>query len=106
MSGFIPQDLLSYANLQTVDLSYNLLHGSIPDNISSSLVSLRLGSNSLNGVIPWANFVALDKLNSLELDDNKLTGMILPQLSDCRNLMLLNLTKNKLNGSLPAQLGN
>ncbi|KAJ0087339.1 hypothetical protein Patl1_07835 [Pistacia atlantica] len=74
--------------------------------MSPSLARLRLGSNSLNGVIPSANFATLEKLTYLELDNNSFTGMIPPELGDCQTLTLLNLAQNKLNDSLPAQLGN
>ncbi|KAJ0024871.1 hypothetical protein Pint_07741 [Pistacia integerrima] len=74
--------------------------------MSPSLVRLRLRSNSLNGVIPSANFATLEKLTCLELDNNSFTGMMPPELGDCQTLTLLNLAQNKLNGSLSAQLGN
>ncbi|KAK1570738.1 hypothetical protein Q3G72_006414 [Acer saccharum] len=55
LSGLIPPELLSQPNLQTVDMSYNKLEGPIPKEISSSLVRLRLGSNSLSRGHPVFN---------------------------------------------------
>ncbi|XP_021600121.1 leucine-rich repeat receptor-like tyrosine-protein kinase PXC3 [Manihot esculenta] len=105
LRGSIPSDLLSQSNLQTVDLSYNLLNGSIPENISTSLIRLRLGSNSLNGFVP-SSFTSDHKLIYLELDNNSLTGLIPVQLGYCQSLALLNLAQNNLESQLPMELGN
>ncbi|GLT68068.1 hypothetical protein SLA2020_403290 [Shorea laevis] len=105
LSGLIPTDLFSQPSLQHVDLSYNLLHGTIPERISSSsLVRLRLGSNSLNGSIP-TTLAKLQYLTYLELENNSLSGPIPPELGACQNLLLLNLAQNDINGTLPVELG-
>ncbi|XP_050363998.1 leucine-rich repeat receptor-like tyrosine-protein kinase PXC3 [Argentina anserina] len=105
LSGMLPSDLLSPSNLnlETVDLSNNLLQGSIPTPLSPNLVRLRLGNNSLVGMIPSAT---LQNLVYLELENNKLNGPIPPELGSCRKLALLNLAQNGLIGALPPQLGN
>lgn len=43
LNGTIPQDLLSPLNLQFVDLTSNNLEGPIPANISVNVIRLRLG---------------------------------------------------------------
>ncbi|KAI4346406.1 hypothetical protein L6164_007303 [Bauhinia variegata] len=106
LSGTIPADLLSSSNLVSVHLSYNALSGPLPTNISSSLVRLRLGLNSLNGTIPSATLATLQSLTYMELENNRLTGSIPRQLGSCRNLALLDLAQNELSGELPAELGN
>ncbi|KMT20072.1 hypothetical protein BVRB_1g000910 [Beta vulgaris subsp. vulgaris] len=103
--GTIPNDLMSLPNLEIVDLSYNRLVGSIPGNVSSTLVSLRLTSNSLNGSILGINFDELQNLNSLELENNKLTGTIPTNLGLCHSLKVLNLARNQFTGKLPTELG-
>ncbi|KAH7568175.1 hypothetical protein JRO89_XS07G0252600 [Xanthoceras sorbifolium] len=103
LSGSIPPDLLSQPNLQTVDMSFNLLKGTIPKDISSSLVRLRLGSNSLSREIPS---LTCGKLTYLELENNSFSGMIPHQLGSCQNLTLLNLSHNKLKGPLSGQVAN
>ncbi|KMT20071.1 hypothetical protein BVRB_1g000900 [Beta vulgaris subsp. vulgaris] len=105
LSGSIPVDLLSQPNLQTVDLSYNRLVGTIPGNVSSSLVRLRLGGNSLQGSILGVNFAKLQNLVYLELEKNRLSGKIPADLGSCQKLSLLNLASNQLSGELPAELG-
>ncbi|KAK8336690.1 hypothetical protein V6Z12_A09G136900 [Gossypium hirsutum] len=84
ITGRILPQLLLGSNLQTVDLSYNIL------------VRLRLGSNYLSGPIPSTSF----------LDNNSFTGTIPPQIGSNRKLALLNLAQNKLNGTLPDELLN
>ncbi|GMI77111.1 hypothetical protein like AT1G34420 [Hibiscus trionum] len=106
ITGTIPPEFLSPSSLQTVDLSYNMLNGPVPENMSSSLVRLRLGSNSLSGPIPAASFASLQNLMYLEFENNSFTGTIPPQIGSCRKLALLNLAQNKVNGTLPVDLLN
>lgn len=106
LNGTLPQDLLSPPNLRSIDLSSNLLEGPIPSDISLGLFRLRLGSNLLNGTISFRSFGRLIELTYLELDNNRLTGVIPSELGLCRSLALLNLAHNRLTGSLPAPLGN
>ncbi|KAJ0025416.1 hypothetical protein Pint_07691 [Pistacia integerrima] len=99
-TGSIPSGLTRY----TVDLSYNSPEGSIPDKMSPSLVRLRLGSNSLNGVIPSANFATLEKLTDLELNNNSLRigGSIPDSIRNMNSLIELQLGENKLGGKIPS----
>ncbi|XP_043714963.1 leucine-rich repeat receptor-like protein kinase PXC2 [Telopea speciosissima] len=78
LSGSIPSNFLSPPNLKYVDLSHNSLEGRIPSNISQSLIRLRLGSNSLDGPIPSLADGKLSQLTYLELDNNRLTGLVPP----------------------------
>ncbi|KAJ6807311.1 putative leucine-rich repeat receptor-like protein kinase isoform X1 [Iris pallida] len=104
LTGGISSDLLSPPTLFYVDLSYNLLQGTIPANISSGLYNLRLSENSLVGPIPVT--ICSLRTNSLELDNNKLDSQIPPQMGSCKNLELLNLAANRLHGGLPKELEN
>ncbi|KAI3917891.1 hypothetical protein MKW98_000125 [Papaver atlanticum] len=104
--GPIPIDLLSPPKLESVDLSFNSLLGPIPENISISLLRLRLGSNFFNGSIPSATIEKLTQLMYLELGNNSLSGEIPVELGNCVKLALLDLSQNKLSGSLPTELGN
>ncbi|XP_010256346.1 PREDICTED: leucine-rich repeat receptor protein kinase EMS1 [Nelumbo nucifera] len=106
LNGSIPSDFFSPPNLQSVDLSNNLLEGTIPTNISQSIIRLRLGSNLLNGTIPAIPNGTFMKLTYLELDSNRLSGEIPPELGGCKSLALLNLAQNQLTGPLPKELGN
>lgn len=105
LSESIPEDLLSPPLLVAIDLSHNKLQGPLPANISPSLVRLRLGGNSLTGAIPSGTCQTVQDLTYMELDSNKLTGSIPPDLGSCRKLALLNLAENQLTGALPPELG-
>ncbi|XXG63779.1 hypothetical protein AAC387_Pa05g1886 [Persea americana] len=84
-----------------LDLSYNLLEGSIPKEIGSMyyLFVLNLGHNSLSGMIPddlgSLRFVAI-----LDLSHNQLEGSIPPSFSFL-SVSEIDLSNNRLNGTIP-----
>ena len=47
-----------------------------------------------------------DRVTSLDLDGNQLTGSIPVELGDLTNLTFLSLQENQLTGSIPVELGN
>ncbi|KAJ0016858.1 hypothetical protein Pint_09500 [Pistacia integerrima] len=107
LNGYIHSDITKLTYLETLDLSNNQLHDSIPYNLGdlSHLTSLYLKQNFLTGIIP----PSLGNLNSLEylsLYFNKLSGEIPHQLGKLSQLQILSLDDNELNGTLPKELGN
>ena len=91
-----------------LDLSNNTLTGEIPHclgNTSTRLKALNLQSNRLNGIIP-ANFSKCDSLEYLDLSDNQLEGVVPKSLSKCRSLSTLNLGNNKLIDIFPSWIDN
>ncbi|KAH0897829.1 LOW QUALITY PROTEIN: hypothetical protein HID58_047397 [Brassica napus] len=99
LEGEIPMSLFNKSNLWLLDLSANILSGGIPPHIESSLTN-----NMLSGNIP--EFINTQSINIILLRGNNLTGPIPRQLCDLRNIHLLDLANNKLNGSIPACLSN
>ncbi|TYK12979.1 protein BRASSINOSTEROID INSENSITIVE 1 [Cucumis melo var. makuwa] len=85
-----------------LDLSHNMLSGSIPKEIGSTnyLYILDLGHNSLSGPIPQ-ELGDLTKLNILDLSSNELEGSIPLSLTGLSSLMEIDLSNNHLNGSIP-----
>ena len=65
---------------------------------------LDLDDNRLVGVIPTA-LGDLVELRELDLNDNRLSGSIPAELGNLRNLRALILSFNSLGGSIPAELG-
>ena len=83
LSGEIPAELGSLANLERLSLESNDLRGRIPPELGNlaSLEYLLLGSNRLTGEIP-PELGSLPKLEVLSLEYNRLSGEIPPELPD------------------------
>ena len=106
LTGGIPTELGSLANLQSLDLYNNQLTGAIPVELGnlSNLHELWLPSNQLTGDIP-AELGNLSNLQWLALRNNQLTGAIPVELGDLSNLQGLLLNQNQLTGAIPPELG-
>ncbi|KAJ0248935.1 putative kinase-like protein TMKL1 [Hirschfeldia incana] len=106
LTGSIPRELGEFSMLQSVFLNINSLTGTIPLELgyASSLSDLDLSGNKLTGVLPPSLWNLCDKLVSLKLHDNSLSGALpepaLPN-STCGNLQVLDLGGNKLSGEFP-----
>ncbi|XP_028763378.1 systemin receptor SR160-like [Neltuma alba] len=91
-----------------LDLSYNMLSGSIPKEIGSLYYVdiLNLGHNNLSGNIPEELGKAI-KLDILDLSWNRLEGQIPPSLTGPSMLSEIDLSNNFLSGVIPdsAQFG-
>ncbi|XP_074282203.1 receptor-like protein EIX2 [Silene latifolia] len=88
--------------LVDIDLSFNNLVGSIPDDMTkiSGLLNLNLSYNQLSGTIP-VNIGGLKSLESLDLSNNKLRGSIPTSIGELYMLSHLNLSYNNLSGPIP-----
>ena len=102
LTGPIPAELGSLANLTRLDLWGNQLTGRIPAELGSlaNLTWLNLGGNELAGPIP-AELGSLANLTGLDLVNNALTGPIPPELGSLANLTWLSLRHNQLTGPIP-----
>ncbi|KAI5059487.1 hypothetical protein GOP47_0025806 [Adiantum capillus-veneris] len=101
LSGEIPSELfVLYPSLRSLNLSNNLMNGSIPSYLGSmqNLVTLDLSNNRLQGVIPAELGNLL--LQKLELQGNELHGGI-PNTLAVPSLKVLNLQENNLSGPVP-----
>ena len=107
LTGEIPTELGSLANLQELVLYNNQLTGGIPTELGSlaNLRWLELFNNQLTGEIP-AELGNLANLQQLDLGGNQLTGEIPKELGSLANLLGLNLYNNQLAGEIPKELGN
>lgn len=160
LSGAIPPSLLNCTELRRLSLTYTGISGSIPSEIGtrlkkleelllfgtnlqgripvsltncSRLWRLEIGSRELGGVIPQelgrlvqlrilviatscfvtgkiSIFGALSnctKLNHLDLSDNRLTGTLPPAIGQLsQTLTYLSVEKNAINGTIPEAIGN
>ncbi|GMP94284.1 hypothetical protein CsSME_00043793 [Camellia sinensis var. sinensis] len=108
LAGSLPEPLKFCQSLQHLDLSGNLLSGSIPPQICTwlpYLVTLDLSGNRLSGSIP-PEIVNCKFLNSLVLSDNKLSGAIPYGLGLLDRLKKFSVANNDLSGSIPSDLSN
>ncbi|KAI3888370.1 hypothetical protein MKW92_006686 [Papaver armeniacum] len=136
LSGPIPHSFCSNKalemriSLRTLDLSNNILSGSIPSSLGncSSLFFLHLGINNLTGYVPnelaqtnimylllhhnllggtFPNFIQkLERLTYLTLGDNKFEGNIPTFIGSFQDLQILSLRSNAFNGSIPKSINN
>ncbi|XP_073312958.1 uncharacterized protein [Primulina huaijiensis] len=127
--GSIPESFSRLNRLRNFDLASNALSGSLPSFISQlkSLVQIELYSNLFNANLPtgWSNLTDLKRfdasmnkfsgmipadlcelpLESLNLFENNLEGLIPASIAKSANLYELKLFGNRITGSLPHELG-
>ncbi|XP_016201568.1 LRR receptor-like serine/threonine-protein kinase HSL2 [Arachis ipaensis] len=105
LSGKIPSSISRLNSVKQIELFYNQLSGEVPRGIGNltSLVRLDLSQNALTGTLP--DSVAALRLNSLNLNDNLLSGEIPISLSSNPKLQQLKLFNNSFTGKLPEDLG-
>ena len=106
LSGPIPEELGSLANLEWLYLSENELTGPIPEALGNlaNLIELYLWGNELTGPVP-EELGSLANLERLVLSENGLTGPIPEELGSLANLEWLYLSENGLTGPIPEELG-
>ncbi|XP_075501587.1 LOW QUALITY PROTEIN: brassinosteroid LRR receptor kinase-like [Primulina tabacum] len=108
-SGELPIDtLLELSHLRTLRMSFNYFSGPLPDSFSKMVIleTLDASSNSLSGSIPSG--LCQDPRTSLKwlyLQNNGSAGSIPQSLSNCSQLVSLDLSLNYLNGIIPPSLG-
>ena len=76
----------------------------VTTNAENRVISLTLAHNRLTGGIP-PELGQLSELETLVLYDNRLTGTIPAQLGSLARLRALDLGSNRLEGEIPAELG-
>ena len=107
LSGTLPPALGRLANLRSLDLEGNNLHGPIPAEVKylKALEILDLSNNNLGTQIP-PDLGALSRLRVLSLSSAGVVGPLPPELGNLESLEVLKLDRNGVTGPLPAQLGN
>ncbi|KAF8390831.1 hypothetical protein HHK36_023130 [Tetracentron sinense] len=108
LTGLVPRSLCFGRRLKIMILLNNFLFGPLPDDLGKcdTLSRVRMGQNYLNGSIP-NGFLYLPELSLMELQNNYLTGRFTEETSKVPSkLGQLNLSNNRLSGSLPSSIGN
>lgn len=98
-------EINSIHSLQYLDLSHNMLHGSIPSGLVNlkNLVQLNLSWNQFEGNVP--GFGKLEQLKYLDLRANRFSGDIMQLLSQLGSVVHVDLSSNRFSGSLDLGLG-
>ncbi|GLT67248.1 hypothetical protein SLA2020_395690 [Shorea laevis] len=108
LTGLVPKSLCSGGRLQILILFNNFLFGPLPEDLGKcqTLSRVRMGQNYLTGSLP-EGFLYLPELTLMELQNNYLSGRIPEDTSKLPSkLGQLNLSNNRLSGSLPASICN
>ena len=101
--------ILNSGNVTTVALRTNNLDGNLPTTLGrlTMLQTLDLSSNLMEGTIPGFALIFLNHLQILDLGSNKLSGVIPVGLGNLSlSLKVLDLSMNELTGSIPFDLAN
>ncbi|KAM0036969.1 putative protein kinase RLK-Pelle-LRR-XI-1 family [Helianthus debilis subsp. tardiflorus] len=104
IQGNIPPSLGNLIQLELLNLSFNNFVGEIPKEFGrlNLMGRLLLSNNRLSGVVPQD---LGSQIELLDLSMNKLNGSIPSSLEQCTKLHFLNLSNNELTGEIPVQLG-
>jgi len=104
--GSIPGSICNASNLLALDLSDNLLSGTVPQcliEMSNTLGVLNLRRNNLTGTIS-NRFPSDCGLETLNLNGNRLEGKLPNSLAYCTSLKLLDLGHNQFEDTFPCYL--
>jgi LRR receptor-like serine/threonine-protein kinase FLS2 len=107
IKGSIPDDLWHMPNLYVLSAAFNDLTGAIPRNFfnSSSLTDILLTNNSFYGNLPFDIGLSYPNIEYMFFGMNKFSGPIPSYLSNCSNLLIVDLNSNLLSGPIPTSLG-
>ncbi|KAG8386470.1 hypothetical protein BUALT_Bualt03G0152000 [Buddleja alternifolia] len=111
LQGSIPDAFQNIPSLSYLDMSYNEIEGGIPRLFGnlSLLETLNLAYNNLYGEFPHFPEVMKNlferKLKHLDISWNRLNGSIPEDIGNLFNLKFLDLSDNRLSGTLPESIG-
>ncbi|KAL6639990.1 hypothetical protein ACP70R_022300 [Stipagrostis hirtigluma subsp. patula] len=99
--GALPNNVGNFALLEALDVSHNAFTGALPAALGSlaGLQVLNASHNQFQGQVPGAVVLGCGSLVAMDLSGNALDGDM-PDLSPLRSLAYLNLSGNRLRGSV------
>ncbi|KAH7850495.1 hypothetical protein Vadar_033875 [Vaccinium darrowii] len=108
ISSRLPDSLLNFSSLATLNLGYTGLLGDLPYEIFQlpNLKKLYLGDSTLTGNLPKVQWGSNSSLEKLVLVGTIMSGKLPDSIGYLRFLNYLNLAGNKFYGPLPESLGN
>ncbi|KAK6156000.1 hypothetical protein DH2020_010248 [Rehmannia glutinosa] len=111
LTGSLPEAMINCRNLVAFDISHNSLTGNLPSWVFGlGLEQVLFSDNRFSGSIDNAFASPVEssqkKLVILDLSQNKLSGTIPAAVGDFGSLQLLNMARNSFLGSIPENIGN
>jgi Leucine-rich repeat (LRR) protein len=105
LHGHIPRSICTQQYLAILDLSYNNFGGRVPSCLTqgSSLIMLKLRDNHFHGVLPDIGEKCM--LQTIDLNSNRIEGILPRSLSNCRSLEVLDIGRNQIIDYFPSWLG-
>ena len=105
LTGSFP-DLTGFSSLRSLELDHNQINGTLPKSIGqlTKLEALIIGSNSLQGVISEAHLLHLSQLYYLDLSSNSFTFNMSSEWVPPFQLSFLQLTSCPLGPRFPSWL--
>lgn len=109
LTGKLPNELWGCMKLKELVLSHNNFTGDLPFGTGRQppvLEKLLLDQNQFTGrLVDVFDSIGCSHLNFIDLSNNKLNGTIPKQLGSCSNLTIVNFQRNNLTGTIPSELG-
>jgi len=107
LGGLLPPSIVNITYLETIDVTYNMLIGTIPATLTeaSSLTWISLANNHFKGEIPNFGDNNTSGIEALYLGNNQLQGAIPQSFLNIKSLTELDLSWNHLTGEVPSGLG-
>ncbi|KAK9284575.1 hypothetical protein L1049_023750 [Liquidambar formosana] len=104
LSGPVPPEFSTLRYLQKLDISRNVLTGSIPRQWATMhLVELSVMGNQLSGPFPKV-LTNITTLANLSIEGNLFSGHIPPEIRNLINMKRIHLSSNAFTGELPVAL--
>jgi Leucine-rich repeat (LRR) protein len=105
IEGTIPLEIAALPHLEKLSLSHNSLTGLVPPFASRLLREVNLSGNNLFGSLPSDIGQRHERLETLDLSDNSMHGKIPESIGLMKNLETLTLSDNNFSGTIPGALG-
>ncbi|KAF8685365.1 hypothetical protein HU200_043989 [Digitaria exilis] len=110
LSGTIPLELMSSKSIVVLDVSFNQLNGDLQELQPSALLPLQvlnISSNKFTERFPSSPWEVMKSLVVLNASNNSFTGQIPTKVCfNAPSLVVLELSYNHFSGSIPPELGN
>ncbi|OWM81598.1 hypothetical protein CDL15_Pgr007636 [Punica granatum] len=101
ISGPLPDELGYLPNITLFQLDLNNISGPLPKSFANLPKAMHLQSESSTVHVLFVPSVTVKEIFCRLLDNNNLSGYLPPELSRMPKLRILDLSHNKLNGTIP-----